>query len=150
MKFFYIYIIGILLLQACSNNAGFSIGRDTVVVKEVTLSEVVDEDMDAPGPAFNNPALEGKIADTLRTLSFVRESDRYIDSFSRHQHGIAFMIDSSAEGIAVKAGYNGPSQFETYYHFNINPVDFEIQVLDALSGEFIPVREYNKKSRQKE
>ncbi|MET0393188.1 MAG: hypothetical protein ABW019_08590 [Chitinophagaceae bacterium] len=112
---------------------------------------VKDEGLGAVQKArFSNPRLEAKIADTLRTLSFVKESDRYIDSFSNHTHGIAFMIDSSGEGITVTAGYNGPSRFETYYNFTVNPDNFEIKVLDVPSGDLIAVREYIKKSKQAE
>jgi hypothetical protein len=56
-------------------------------------------------------------------LPFVEKSNSYIDSFSNHRHGIAFMLDTAGNKISVLAGYNGPEKFETYYNFSINPKD---------------------------
>src|SRR5437773_7244934 len=60
--------------------------------------------------------LENKILDTLFKLSFIKRSNSYIDSLSKHKHGIAFIFNKEKDNkILVTAGYHGPLRFETYY-----------------------------------
>ncbi len=80
-------------------------------------------------------------------LSFIQESNRYIDSLSGHQRGIAFLRDSSDGRISIRAGYNGPERFETYYDFSIDPATNEIMILDAIVGDYISLEEFIKKNR---
>ena len=80
-------------------------------------------------------------------LPFVKKANAYIDSFSNHQHGIAFMMDSLGKGekdIYVQAGYNGEMRFETYYQFYVDPVTLEIKVYDVAEDIKIPLKEYLK------
>ena len=97
---------------------------------------------------FADTVLEEKITDTLMKLPFIEKSNNYIDSFSNHTHGIAFMSDTAGHEISVMAGYNGPERFETYYNFCIDPKTFEIKILEPLSGDFISISEYIKKNQQ--
>lgn len=98
---------------------------------------------------FNDILLEDRITDTLLKLSFIKRSNQYIDSFSNHQHGIAFLMDSlkkNDEGICVEAGYNGEQRFEPYYWFFVNPVTMDIRVYDLDHDKKIPLKEYLKKN----
>ncbi len=96
---------------------------------------------------FTDTALETRIIDRLMKLSFVKKSNAYIDSFSNHQHGMAFMVDSAEAGdkdIFVRAGYNGDERFETYYQFYVDPHTLEIKVYDVVADRKMTVKEYIK------
>ena len=143
MKYF--LLISFLLFFAACNNAGKN--NDTPandssapVAKKVITSRFIYR--------FADTVLEEKITDTLMKLPFIEKSNNYIDSFSNHTHGIAFMSDTAGHEISVMAGYNGPERFETYYNFSIDPKTFEIKILEPLSGDFISISEYIKKNQQ--
>ena len=92
--------------------------------------------------AFN---VSDKIIDSLQKISFVMESNRQIDSISKHQHGIAFIIDSAEKEWMIQAGYNGKERFETYHRFYVNPSTMEIKVYDVINDERMSVADYLKK-----
>ncbi len=129
-----VFLAMVLGLLSCNNNTDKEtpVPGDTTSILIEPVTPPVAEDW------------EKKVTDTLMKLSFVKESDRYIDSISDHKHGIAFMQDTSDGMIAVKAGYNGPERFETYYNFSIDPKTFEIKILDPVSGVYLSIGEYLK------
>lgn len=99
---------------------------------------------------FSDTALENKITAALLKLPFVQKSNNYIDSFSNHKHGMAFMLDNpeaNETDISVQAGYNGERRFETYYRFFVNPKTLEIKVYDAVEDKKLTVKEYLKTQR---
>ena len=99
---------------------------------------------------FADTNLENKITAALLKLPFVIKSNKYIDSFSNHTHGIAFMLDEpqgKETDISVQAGYNGEQRFETYYHFFVNPKTIEIKVYDAVVDKTISVEEFLKSQK---
>ena len=105
----------------------------------------------APFTEYHQPgydsALEARITEAIMKLSFIKKADAYIDSFSNHRHGMAFMMDSLEKGqteIYVKAGYNGDERFETYYHLYVNPKTLEIHVMDITNDKKLPVKEFLK------
>lgn len=87
------------------------------------------------------------ITDTLMKLPFIIKSNNYIDSFSNHKHGIAFISDTADQEISVKAGYNGDERFETYYDITIDRKTGEIKVLDPIEGDYIPLKDYLKNNQ---
>lgn len=96
---------------------------------------------------FGDSLLEASITDTLLKLPFVKQSNRYIDSISHHQHGMAFLLDSAtndANGITVQAGYNRDDRFETYYRFRVNPRSLEIKVYDVAEDSLLSVKDFIK------
>lgn len=99
---------------------------------------------------FEDTALENKITSALMKLPFVSGSNAYIDSFSHHKHGIAFMLDSTdnKDEISVQAGYNGEERFETYYRFYVNPNTLEITVYDLVKDKRMSVKDYIKSQQQ--
>jgi hypothetical protein len=131
---YFVFLTMVLGLLSCNNNKA----KETPVPGDTTT--ILNEPVTPPAAED----LEKKVTDTLMKLSFVKESDRYIDSLSDHKHGIAFMQDTSGGMIAVKAGYNGPERFETYYNFSIDPKTFEIKILDPVSGDYQSIEEYLK------
>lgn len=87
--------------------------------------------------------------DSLLSIDFVKKSNVYIDSFSNHKHGIAFLADSSnANEILFSAGYNGPERFETYYQFYVYPATKQILVYDPANDAKLTLEEYTKKINQ--
>jgi hypothetical protein len=137
-----------ILLMTCMAACNSSNDNKTVVVKDsVATAPKADSEMHYVH-SFTDTALENKITDKLMALPFVKKSDKYIDSFSNHQHGIAFMVDrggdSSDTEITVEAGYNGDERFETYYHFFVNPKTLEIKVLDVVNDKKLTVKEFMK------
>ena len=96
---------------------------------------------------FADTALSSRITDTLMKLSFVHDANDYIDSLTNHQHGISFLIDSSAndpQGISVQAGYNRDDRFETYYRFFVNPKNLAIKVYDVVNDTALSVKDFIK------
>jgi len=96
---------------------------------------------------FSDTLLENKITAVLMKLPFVIKSDKYIDSFSNHKHGMVFMMDNPTAGetdVHVQAGYNGVGRFETYYRFFVNPKTLEIKVYDPIEDKKLSVNEYLK------
>ena len=97
--------------------------------------------------SFTDTTLENRITAALMQLTFVQKSDKYIDSFSNHKHGIAFLMDkpdAQEPDVAVQAGYNGDERFETYYRFFVNPKTLEIKVYDVAEDKKLTLSEYLK------
>ncbi len=95
--------------------------------------------------SFGDTALENKITSALLKLPFVIKSNQYIDSFSNHKHGLAFILENPEENetdVHVQAGYNGDQRFETYYRFYVNPNTMEIKVYDVVEDKKLTVKEY--------
>ncbi len=128
-----------LTVLACNNNRE---NTNTGTTDSLT-SAMIDQKEESLVPADMDKTIE----DSLMKLPFIQESNRYIDSLSGHQRGIAFMRDSSEGWINIRAGYNGPERFETYYDFSIDPATKEIKILDAILGDYITLEEFMKKNR---
>ena len=134
----------LICFAACNNNspaAKDAPAKDTlaVVTKNDSVASYIHR--------FTDTTLENRITDALLKLSFVKKANTYIDSFSNHRHGIAFMLDSLGKGeneIYVQAGYNGEERFETYYQFYVNPKTLEIKVYDVVDDKKLSVKEYLK------
>ena len=132
-----------IFFAACNNASKTDtvVTNDSVIIKQQTDSSVNYIH------AFADTALENKITAALLKLPFVIKSNNYIDSFSNHKHGIAFMLDNPAPDetdISVQAGYNGDQRFETYYRFVVNPKTLEIKVYDPVTDKKLTVKEYLK------
>lgn len=129
----------VFLAFACNNkkqdNPETETGKDTTAVTAPMNEE--------PMPV----AKEASVTDTLLTIPFIIKSNNYIDSFSNHRHGIAFITDSTEQTYQVKAGYNGDDRFETYYDFEIDKKTGEIKVMDPVEGDYIPLKTYLKNNQ---
>ena len=87
--------------------------------------------------------------DTLMKISFVKKTNKYLDSLTDHKHGIAFIMDSvSSNELSVMAGYNGPERFETYYNFTIYPKSFDIMIEYPDTGELVSIDQYIKLKKE--
>lgn len=136
------YLLLLSAVMACNNSqTSEPATTDTVVQKPATdtAAKYIH--------TFTDTALESKITAALMKLSFIQKSNRYIDSFSNHKHGIAFLMDK-ADGndpdISVQAGYNGDERFETYYRLFVNPQTLEIKVYDAAGDKKLTLKEFQK------
>ena len=140
MRTFFCYGF-LFFLMACNNST-----KNTEPTPKDTLRVAATKDSGSNYiHRFDDTLLENKITDALMELPFVKKSNAYIDSFSNHQHGIAFMLDSLGKNdreISVQAGYNGDQRFETYYRFYVNPKTLEIKVYDVVNDKKMTVKEY--------
>ena len=133
--------LALIFVAACNNNSPApkeESPKDTVTVvpKNDTAASYIHH--------FADTTLENRITTALMKLSFVRKANTYIDSFSNHRHGIAFMLDSLGKGendIYVQAGYNGDQRFETYYQFYVNTKTLEIKVYEVVDDKKQSVKE---------
>jgi hypothetical protein len=114
MKLF-LYLL--VFIFAAYNHAGKT--SDTAV-NDTRTALVKRDSVTEYTPVLTDTSLENNISNALMKLPFVMECNDYIDSFSNHRQGIAFIVDEPLENetdISVKAGYNGGERFETYYRF---------------------------------
>lgn len=142
MKLF-LYLLVIVSFTACNSSSK----KEEAVVADSATANMKTDSSSKYIHSFTDTALESKITKALMKLPFVMKSSNYIDSFSNHQHGIAFMMDQPQENetdISVQAGYNGGERFETYYRFFVNPKTMEIKVYDPVEDKKLTVKEYLK------
>ena len=143
MKQALLFLLLLVMFAACNNTTD----KDTTVVKDSVVNTVKADTISNYIHAFADTVLEDKITSALMKLSFVIKSDKYIDSFSNHKHGIAFLMDkpeAPETDIPVQAGYNGNERFETYYRFFVNPKTMEIKVYDVADDKKLTIKEYLK------
>lgn len=143
-RFFLYGLPAVLLVVSCNGPAS---------QKEASTDTIVSRSFPVPDTRAAVPATpyatETEVMDSLRKIPFVEESHRYIDSFSLHKQGIAFLIDTiSDKEVNFRAGYNGDLRFETYYFFTVNPQNFDIKVMDPVSGDQLTIAEYQKAQQQ--
>lgn len=140
------YILFLFLLMAtigCNNSSK----TDETAVPDSAENKIQPDSSSNYVYTFSDTALENKITAALLKLPFVQKSNNYIDSFSNHRHGMAFMLDKPAANetdVSVQAGYNGAGRFETYYRFFVNPTTLEIKVYDPVEDKKLTVKEYLK------
>jgi len=142
----YILVFTLLVFFTACNNVSET--KEAVVTDSAT-NKVQTDTASKYIHSFTDTALQDKITEALMKLSFVKKSNAYIDSFSNHQHGIAFMMDEpqpNETDINVQAGYNGGERFETYYRFLVNPKTMEIKVYDPVEDKTLTLKEYLKTS----
>lgn len=82
------------------------------------------------------------VMDTILKLPFIIKSSHYIDSISQHRQGISFMTDTLESTYEIRAGYNGPERFETYYQLSVDKKTLEINVLDPVEGDYVPLIDF--------
>ena len=143
MKQALLFLLLLVTITACNNTTD----KQTTTVKDSVVNTVKADTISNYIHAFADTVLEDKITSALMKLSFVIKSDKYIDSFSNHKHGIAFLMDkpeAPETDIPVQAGYNGNDRFETYYRFFVNPKTMEIKVYDVADDKKLTIKEYLK------
>jgi hypothetical protein len=90
---------------------------------------------------------EAFLNDTIRSIEEVKQTNKYLDSLTKHTHGVSLIIEkpsSDEKNYYVKVGYNGEDRFETYYHFYIEPSTRKITIEDIVSGEKLSLKEWRK------
>ncbi len=142
----FLYLLVIISFTACNNTAK----TDEAALTDSASGKVKTDSSAKYIHSFADTSLETKITNALMKLPFVMKSSNYIDSFSNHKHGIAFMMDEPEENetdVSVQAGYNGGERFETYYRFFVNPKTMEIKVYDPVEDKKLSIKEYLKTQR---
>ena len=91
-------------------------------------------------------ALQTRIFDTLVKLSFIKESDRYIDSSTNHKHRISFLMDTleNEKLIYIQAGLNNEDRFVTGFQFYVNPKTMDIKVYDPVNDKRLSIKEFER------
>lgn len=108
---------------------------------EAVQADTIPLPPQAPPPGITiSPA--DPVMDTLLKLPFIVKSNRYIDSLTRQKQGISFMTDTLENTYEIRAGYNGPERFETYYHLSVDKKTLEIKVMDPIGGDYMPLKDY--------
>jgi len=99
----------------------------------------------------NGNIREDKIIDRLYLLPEIKEKNRYIDSFTNHKRGIAFITMSKPNGKSdfywIQAGFNGDVRFEPYYNFYVYYPKMKIEVLDPSTDKVYSLQEWRKRNR---
>lgn len=139
--------ISLLLLFACnsSDKAAEEVMSDSTRVKTGVDSNTTYIH------SFHDTVLQNKITDVLMKLPFVIKSNNYIDSFSDHRNGIAFLLENPGENeteVSVQAGYDGNDRFETYYRFFVDPKTLEIKVYDPVADKKLSLKAYLKSQKK--
>ncbi|MGZ3866877.1 MAG: hypothetical protein ACXVC6_14145 [Bacteroidia bacterium] len=136
-----LFIVGLIFLVRCTGSKTAEQAGGEEIAQAPKL--VIKADT-------SNSSVENKILDAVLALPEVETANAHIDSFSNHQHGIASMMDPPEEGqtdYSVRVGYNGDERFEVYYFFEVNPVTFQIKIMDV--DTFIPIEQYRIKNAKK-
>lgn len=132
-----VLIAGIALAALTACNDGAEGGR----TKADTPAALTRIHPDTTVPARG--ATADQILDSLRRIPFVAKSEHYIDSFSNHQQGLAFLLDTVSEKeVNFRVGYNGAERFETYYLFVVDPQTFDIKIVEPVSGDVMTIAGY--------
>lgn len=140
----YALVLSLLVFFSACNNTSKT---EETAVTDSAANKVQTDSSSKYIYTFADTALQDKITEALMKLPFVIKSNKYIDSFSYHRHGIAFMMDEPKENepdISVQAGYNGGERFETYYRFFVNPKTMEVKVYDPVEDKKLTVKEFLK------
>lgn len=142
MKYVLFFML-MLNFTACNNTSK----TEAETFSDTTISKPQTDTASKYVHTFSDTALENKITRALLKLPFVIKSNNFIDSFSNHQYGIAFMLENPAANeseIQVQSGYNGKERFETYYRFFVNAKTMEIKVYDPVADKKLTLKEFQK------
>jgi len=93
------------------------------------------------------PAYEDFLSDTIFSLPEVKEADRYIDSLSNHESGVAIMVDDAGgrgSESMVSVGYSNDERFETYHVFFVDHLSKAITVSDPVTGDRLTLDAWRK------
>ncbi|ANH81348.1 hypothetical protein A8C56_10445 [Niabella ginsenosidivorans] len=147
MKYFYFFagLLALQLIVSCNETGN---KPATPADTAATLIRAHPDTISTQPPA--GAITEKMITDSLQKIPFVAETQEYIDSFSRHKHGLAFLMDTAGDKrIRVRAGYNGnAAHFETYYNFTVDPQTFDIKITEPVSGDEMTIEEYQKAQKK--
>ena len=126
----------ILLNSSCNYET-----KENVAKKLVNDSSIMKSSFKVPKDSI----FESKIFDTLIRIKQVQQKNKFIDSFSHHEKGIAMLIVQRPDSIKnyywVQVGYNGPLRFEPYFNFYIYKEGFKIKYLETSSNDLLDLRD---------
>jgi len=94
----------------------------------------------------NDSEVINRIMDKLYRLPEVKEKDAFIDSLTKHKHGISMRIMQRPGKLTkyywIAVGYNSNLRFQTYYNFYVWPDSMVIKYLDPDSGKILTLSEW--------
>ncbi len=130
----YIILACCCCFSACKNN------KNAEPVNEISDSLKTDKKPESDR--------ENKILDILSKLPEWEKANNYIDSLTKHKHGLSVTTEKPSKDkpdYYIRAGYNGEERFETYFHFYVNPQTFEIKIMDLVDGDIVPLNVWRKR-----
>ncbi|MFN8282444.1 MAG: hypothetical protein U0U67_04475 [Chitinophagales bacterium] len=138
----------LILMISCSHQHENT--TTDILASEDSTSNLLDA-LNNTTSAKQTISFEDFITDTIGKIPEVIKQDRYIDSFSKHKHGIAMIVEKPEDNTEyyARVGYDGPERFETYYHFYVDSVTRKITVDDIISGERLTLEEWQKQEKAK-
>lgn len=89
--------------------------------------------------------------DCLMQLPEVKKQDRFVDSLTKHQHGITFIDydQGKTTGLPyyeIHVGYSSEIRFENYFTFRVNKKSCRIEVDDPITG-LLPLAQWRKQHK---
>ena len=97
----------------------------------------------------NKDAREEKIMGKRLRIPEIKERNRFIDSLTKHEHGISFRTmerpTSDDDYYWIQAGFDRQDRFETYYNFYIYLPNLNIKSLDPVSNKVYSLAEWREK-----
>jgi len=143
----FVLLISFLVFISCQNNQSNKAKNDQIPEKPAVEKIENSAKMGQKTGCSTEKAMK-----LILALKEVEESKRNLDSLTDHKANISFMIDSlkqdGKELYSLTAGYNSEERFEPYYHFYLEKSDCKnIQILDIVSGEYLPLETWRKQNR---
>ena|SRR5689334_1633587 len=94
---------------------------------------------------------ENKIIRKILSIPEVKEKNKFIDSLSKHKHGISVIVlkrpIKATDYYWVQAGYNNEIRFEPYYNFYVYGPEMVIKFFDPMTNEVYSLREWRRKGK---
>jgi hypothetical protein len=96
-------------------------------------------------------AMDDAVVKKVMALPEVQKGDAYIDSFSKHQHGISILIQrrpgNGVDYYWLQAGYNGDLRYEPYFNFYVYPPKLTIKFYDTVTDSVYSLEEWRRRLR---
>jgi hypothetical protein len=94
-------------------------------------------------------AREEKIISRLLRIPEIKQRNRFIDSVTKHEHGISFLTlkrpTTENDYYWIQAGYNGQDRFEAYYNFYVYLPKLSVKILDPVSNKVYSLAAWREK-----
>jgi hypothetical protein len=93
--------------------------------------------------------VEDKAISKILALPEIKTKNRFIDSSTNHQRGIAIMVinkpANNKDYFWIQAGNNTPLRFEPIYNFYVYLPNLEVKYFDPVNNQVISLQNWRKK-----
>lgn len=142
----YLFLAALVGCMACGGGNKQETASDSTVTPADAAAMVLNA---AKGTTPANCS-EDQAIEAVRKLPEVVKQQHYLDSLTKHQHGVNYMTSSKEidgkEYYQIDAGYSGEFRRENYWTFYVDKQDCStIRVSDNVEGTIISVDEWHQK-----